>query len=276
MFFSSLNKVFDFIEQNLHDDISINSLGNILGTNEDTLKRIFTLICGMSIAEYIKKRRLTICVTDLKTMPVIDVAVKYGYNSQAGFSRAFKEFHGILPSEVKKNSQAKLNALLPFKFSDEVQFLNRNYQIIEQEEKTFCGECVECNFVDIFSVVNKKWKQILKDKNPEKYYGIIEYLDSNQVRYWFCLPEEKGKAKITLPKGQFLVLDFDDENKVPHFSKFIYQEFANRINRKLKRHFDVEIYEKDKITLMFSLVWLTKFVILLMIVTYRQSLHFIF
>ena len=54
MFFSSLNKVFDFIEQNLQDDISINSLGNILGTNEDTFKRIFTLICGMSIAEYIK------------------------------------------------------------------------------------------------------------------------------------------------------------------------------------------------------------------------------
>lgn len=254
MFFKNLNSVFDFIEKNLENDINLESLSQILGTNEDTFKRIFALICGMSVTEYIKKRRLTICASDLKTMPIIDVAVKFGYDSEAGFSRAFKNFHGILPSEVKKNSQVKMNALLPFKFSDEVQFLNKDYRIVEKEKTNFCGHFLECNIDGIFHVVNKEWKSVLKDKDKDKYYGIIEYLDANRVKYWFCLPGEEGESQITIPKGRFLELDFDDINNISNFSKFIYEEFAEKINRKLKRQLDIEIYEKGKITLLFSLV----------------------
>ena len=67
----------------------------------------------MTLTEYIRQRRLTVAASDLlRGMKVIDTAMKYGYDSQDGFARAFVRFHGILPRDIRDHS-ARLNACSP-------------------------------------------------------------------------------------------------------------------------------------------------------------------
>ena len=72
-------------------------------------QRMFGIMCGFTLGEYIRKRKLTLAGQDLltKKMKVIDVAFKYGYETPESFSRAFYKFHGITPSKVKKGCLLK-------------------------------------------------------------------------------------------------------------------------------------------------------------------------
>ncbi|MPN00921.1 hypothetical protein SDC9_148119 [bioreactor metagenome] len=68
---------------------------------------MFSFLAGVTLSEYIRRRRLTLAAFELNNsnMKVIDVAVKYGYSSPDSFTRAFQSLHGITPSEAKNNSQ---------------------------------------------------------------------------------------------------------------------------------------------------------------------------
>ena len=83
-------------------------------------QRVFSILCGFSIGEYIRNRRLSLAGSELATTDakVIDMALKYGYESPDSFAKAFKQFHGVLPSQVKNNgSMLKSFAPLVLKIS---------------------------------------------------------------------------------------------------------------------------------------------------------------
>lgn len=71
-------------------------------------QRVFGIVCGVTVGEYIRRRRLSRAAEELAGgAKVLDTALKYGYSSSESFSRAFFAFHGVLPSEVKRGSPAK-------------------------------------------------------------------------------------------------------------------------------------------------------------------------
>ena len=110
---SGIQHVLDYIEKNLDGDISYDEMTKLSGSGAYHLQRSFSLLTGMTLTEYIRQRRLTLAAGDLiRGMKVIDTALKYGYDSQDGFARAFARFHGILASEVR-DSSARLNACSP-------------------------------------------------------------------------------------------------------------------------------------------------------------------
>ncbi len=80
-------------------------------------QRIFVFVSGVTISEYVRKRRLTLAGFDLKKGEdsIIDIAFKYGFHSHSVFSRAFKEHHGITPSEAKLIN-SKLNEYHPMNY----------------------------------------------------------------------------------------------------------------------------------------------------------------
>ena len=107
---SSMNKALAYIEEHLTEDIDYSEVSKIAYCSEYHFKRIFSFLAGISLSEYIRRRRLTLAALDLKdrNWRIIDVAVKYGYNSADSFSRAFHSMHGILPSEARsENTQLK-------------------------------------------------------------------------------------------------------------------------------------------------------------------------
>lgn len=83
-------------------------------------QRIFSILCGFTVGEYIRNRRLSLAGSELATtdIKVIDVAVKYGYESPDSFAKAFQKFHGITPSSARMNvSKLKSFSRLVLKIS---------------------------------------------------------------------------------------------------------------------------------------------------------------
>lgn len=119
------SKVFDdvilYLETIILDGSEINyeEISKLAMCPAALFQRIFTFVSGISINDYVRKRRLTLAAYDLKNdnRTVLDVAVKYGFQSHSAFTRAFKDHHGLTPSEAKLFS-AKVNNYLPMNFSD--------------------------------------------------------------------------------------------------------------------------------------------------------------
>ena len=101
-----LNKAIDYIEENLDGTISNQKIAKIAGCSVYNFQRVFSYITDKSLSEYIRSRRLTLAAFDILNTSdrIIDIGVKYGYESQDSFTRAFKSFHGILPSKVRNET----------------------------------------------------------------------------------------------------------------------------------------------------------------------------
>lgn len=97
-------------------------------------------MCGFTLGEYIRRRRLTLAGNDLlsKKMKVIDIAFKYGYETPESFSRAFQKFHGILPSQVQNGSSLKSFSRLSVRL-DLIGGTEMNYKIQEKPEMILVG-----------------------------------------------------------------------------------------------------------------------------------------
>lgn len=92
-----------YIEDNLADEIDISEAAAKAYVSEFYFRRIFSVLYGMTVGEYIRNRRLTLAAQELVStdIKVIDAAVKYGYDSPDSFARAFSKFHGVSPSAAK-------------------------------------------------------------------------------------------------------------------------------------------------------------------------------
>ncbi|USK62547.1 AraC family transcriptional regulator [Peribacillus asahii] len=104
----NMNGALTYIEENLTNDIDFKEVARMAFCSEYHFKRMFSFLAGISLSEYIRRRRLTLAAFELKdgSVKVIDIAMKYGYNSPDSFARAFQNLHGITPSEARNNGHS--------------------------------------------------------------------------------------------------------------------------------------------------------------------------
>lgn len=97
-----MNQAMEYIENNLQQKIDYKMVAQFLHCSEWEFRRIFSFIAQMPLSEYIRHRRLTRAIVDIQNHDrIIDVALRYGYESQAAFSRAFRQLYGVTPSAVR-------------------------------------------------------------------------------------------------------------------------------------------------------------------------------
>lgn len=98
-----LSKSIQYIEDHLTDEISIDEISNQAFTSSSHFQLLFHLVFGMTVGEYIRNRRLTKAALELlqPESRILDVAMRYQYDTQESFSKAFTRFHGISPSKVQ-------------------------------------------------------------------------------------------------------------------------------------------------------------------------------
>lgn len=95
----SMNQALDYVENNLSCDIDYYKAAKIMNCSEWEFRRIFSFLAQIPLSEYIRRRRLSLAALDIKAgEKIIDVAMRYGYESQSAFSRAFSRFHQVAPS----------------------------------------------------------------------------------------------------------------------------------------------------------------------------------
>ena len=104
-----IQRAVDYIEEHLTEEIDILEAAARAYSSSFHFQRVFSLICGCTVGDYIRMRRLSLAGTELakSDKKVIDVALKYGYDTPESFSRAFTRFHGITPSQAKSGGNIK-------------------------------------------------------------------------------------------------------------------------------------------------------------------------
>ncbi len=101
---TGLQRALDYIEENLTGELDCETLGKISCSSAYHFQRVFSILCGCTVGEYIRNRRLAMAGAELASgrVKVIDAAVKYGYDSPDSFARAFVRFHGLTPSAARR------------------------------------------------------------------------------------------------------------------------------------------------------------------------------
>lgn len=136
-----LNSAIEYVEMNLCAEIDIDAAAAIACVTADSFIRFFSYMTGMTLTEYIRRRRLTLAAQDLQhsKTKIIDIAMKYGYDSAAAFSRAFAKQHGITPSAYRKNG-GSLKVYPPASFHIIIKGAKEmDFRIIELEETEIFG-----------------------------------------------------------------------------------------------------------------------------------------
>lgn len=115
-----MNRALDYIESHLDDEIDYTIMAGEAYCSEYHFSRMFSSISGISLSEYIRRRRITLAAFEIQKtdIRIIDAAIKYGYESPDSFARAFHKIHGIKPSEARnKGAQLKAFPRISFQIS---------------------------------------------------------------------------------------------------------------------------------------------------------------
>ena len=136
-----MNQALAYIEDHLTDEIDFGQVAQLALCSEYHFRRMFSFLAGVSLSEYIRRRRLTLAAFELvqENGRVIDVALKYGYNSPDAFTRAFHTLHGVTPTAAKASGQLlkaypRLTFQLTITGGDEM-----NYRIEEKAAFSIVG-----------------------------------------------------------------------------------------------------------------------------------------
>ncbi|MEK4510608.1 AraC family transcriptional regulator [Paenibacillus sp. FSL K6-2524] len=164
---ANLNGALQYIEENLAEDIDLKEAARLARCSEYHFSRMFSFLAGITLSEYIRRRRLTSAAFELQTgeLRVMDVAVKYGYSSADAFSRAFQGLHGIPPSSVKLHGSS-LKAYPRLTFQLTIQGGSAmNYRIIEKEPFYIVGitRRVPIQFNGVNPEIVSMWKSLTSD-----------------------------------------------------------------------------------------------------------------
>ncbi len=136
-----LQRAIDYIEDHLTEAVDYEAAAARSFSSSYHFQRVFSILCGFTVGEYIRCRRLSLAGMELAAgdAKVIDVALKYGYESPDSFAKAFQRFHGILPSQARNGGgRLKSFSRLVLKFSLEGGQV-MNYRVERKPEMTFTG-----------------------------------------------------------------------------------------------------------------------------------------
>jgi len=138
---SDWNAAVDYIEEHLEEEIDFSVVASIARCSEYHFRRMFCYLAGVTLNEYIRRRRLTLAAIELSTTgtKIIDAAVKFGYESPDAFARAFCKEHGVTPSGLRTGKRpVKAYSRVAFRMS--VQGGNEiKFRIVEKDAFRIVG-----------------------------------------------------------------------------------------------------------------------------------------
>lgn len=256
-----LKKLVEYIEENLTEKLEYKDLAKILLVNEYTLHRVFFFVTNITLAEYIRKRRLSMAAIDLleKNSKVLDVAIKYQYDSGTSFSRAFKKMMGFLPKDIHKN----MNNITYFPIL--------TFEDVCEEQKELTFEKVENVSFEFYTIHNhvkmshisemaaKFWKDVYRERGDifqGNAYGLVEYnvynynQDSDVTYYIASTKKFKGSKLYSIKNKKFLVFEIDtiEAKAIGKFTHNLYENVIPYSGYNLDDVPDIEEYIDDKKT----------------------------
>lgn len=169
-----INRALDYVENNLANEIDMNVVAQMAYCSSYNFQKMFSFITGISLVEYIRRRRMTLAAFEIQNsnMKIIDVALKYGYDSPVSFARAFQALHGIVPSLARDGGVA-LKAYPRMSFQIHIKGESEMEYRIEAKEAfdIFGIEIIGSSIRDeSFQSPAKLWQNCHKDGSYEKLF----------------------------------------------------------------------------------------------------------
>lgn len=214
----SISEAINFIEENITEDLSVEDIASQVFISPFYFQKGFAMICGFTVTEYIRWRRLTLAGTELVSSDsrIIDIAIKYGYESPDSFTKAFTRFHGVTPTAVRKEGAIiKSFAPLKIKFLLEGGYI-MDYKIVEKESFTVVGVSKMFKFDSSFDEIPEFWDKHFesgKGKFVSGMYGVCmdESIEKGEFEYMIAddyIPQEdieSGLVTRVIPKHTWAV-----------------------------------------------------------------------
>lgn len=255
-----LNKVIKYIEENLTNKIDYDELSKIIGMSGVTLQKIFCFLTNIPLSEYIRKRRLSMAAEDLvlTNEKIIDIALKYQYESSTSFGRAFSNMYGCTPKEVRtKTINLKTFPRINFNINQQ-QYCELNYRIEELEEKVLYGISSDLIELSDKNAIKLLWQSpeasALKHPNSKgEYYAITEYNinSSNNFKIKYSILNEYNDPNLikkVVPKTKWIIFKVNSKNQkdILDICDKIYNNWIESSNYTvIENHMDLEIYYDD-------------------------------
>ena len=253
---NELNEACDYIENNIENEIDIKEIARITNQSTDSINRFFVSMLGITIKEYIRKRRLSLAVYDLQNSDekITDIAFKYGFNSYDSFCKAFLNQHNVTPTQAK-NPSCEVNIFPPATFEINVKGAQKiKFKICDLEEFEVYGisKNFNCQSSDRFKQEKEMWS-IDYEHYPEKicqgydgiWYGIFE-----NGKYSIARKKEdvefNGLEKIKIKSGKYAVFTTDkggyagDELSKTH--DLIFNSWLKDMQYNIKREYIIEVF----------------------------------
>ena len=171
----AISKAIAYIEQNITEDISVEDVAKHVNISTFYFQKGFSLLCGYTIAEYIRNRRLALAAGELAAgnVKVIDAAVKYGYDSPDSFTKAFTRFHGVTPSVVQKNT-TMIKSFVPLKIKISLEGgYSMDYRLTQKDSFTVMGSYQKFSYVNANTDIPAFWIEHYEKGNGKYVCGMF-------------------------------------------------------------------------------------------------------
>lgn len=192
-----------YIEDNLAGEIDVSEAAAKAYVSEFYFRRIFSVLYGMTVGEYIRNRRLTLAAQELVSadIKVIDVALKYGYDSPDSFARAFSKFHGASPSAAK-DMGANLRFFAPLRIKLTLEGGSMlEYKIVKKAAFTVVGKSRSFNSDTSYSEIPKFWEEHFRSGDGKVICGMYGVcLDGDGKNFEYLIADNYDPHK-EIPKN---------------------------------------------------------------------------
>lgn len=182
---TGIQNALDYIEAHLAEPLDMEEIAARSFSSAFHFQRVFSILCGYTLGEYIRNRRLSMAGAELASgsAKVIDVAYKYGYETPESFAKAFRKFHGISPSQARKDGAVlKSFSRLSVKISLEGGNV-MNYRIEEKPamlltgfKRRFTGDPNDMNYQDHNFACETRAKQYMLDGLSRDFNTVYQVL----------------------------------------------------------------------------------------------------
>lgn len=212
-----LNQSIRYIEDHLPSEIDYATAARIACCSTFHYQRMFSYLAGVSLAEYIRRRRMTLAALELQSSDakVMDLALKYGYDSPTSFSRAFQNVHGVSPSQAKKTGE-DLKAHLRMTFQISIKGdVEMNYKIERRKAFRIVGpkrhyrmdpeenaRDIPLFWQDLFETGRFAKVCSLSNRQPPAVLGVSTCMDGESFDYYVAAQTDE---KVPEAMEEFVV-----------------------------------------------------------------------
>lgn len=155
----SISRAISYIEENITNELTIEKIAGYALISPYYFQKGFSMLCGFTVGEYIRQRKLALAGGDLISTDekIIQIALKYGYDSPDSFTRAFTRFHGVTPTAVRREG-AVIKSFAPLKISFTLKGgYIMDYKIVDKEAFTVLGVAAKFPYEDAKTEVPGLW-----------------------------------------------------------------------------------------------------------------------